>query len=125
MPWRRIAAATAMTFVLTSAGCSHEIQSPELTLKDAVPDLVCTEQLTIDVTITGTGLRPMPSKTLPPPPELVFPAISLGRPLDLGGAAADGPVAIPDDPAAPAASYVHWDSELQMRFRIDPALAVV
>jgi hypothetical protein len=111
---------TAMSLV----ACGHEVQSPPVSLKSAVPDLVCTDQLTTEITITGDGMRPMPTKTLTPPSELVLPAISLGRTVDLSGAQSTGTVAIPDDPTKADQSYVKWDSEQQMRFRIDPALKV-
>lgn len=124
MTWRRVALSWATTLALSSVACSHEVVSPELTLADAVPDLVCTEQLTTEITITGDGMRPMPTKALTPPTELVLPAISLDLTTDLSGKAASGTVAIPDDPANAAASYVHWDAEQKMRFRVDPALAL-
>ncbi|MEZ4310701.1 MAG: hypothetical protein R3F14_21880 [Polyangiaceae bacterium] len=124
MTSRAIARVWVAILALTVISCGHEIVSPEVVLTDAAPDLVCTEQLTTEIAVTGDGMRPMPSKTLTPPAELVLPAISLSRTVDLTGAPSDGKVDIPDDPANPAASYVLWDSEQQMRFRIDEALAV-
>ena len=122
MTWRKAAVLWATTLALSSVACSHEIVSPEITLADAVPDLVCTEQLTTEITITGDGMRPMPTKSLTPPTELVLPAISLGLTTDLTGKSASGNVPIPDDPAKTADSYVKWDSETKMRFKVDPAL---
>lgn len=124
MSWRTTAPFWALALTVCLVACSHQVESPEPTLTDASPDLVCTEQLTTEITLTGDGMRPMPSKTLTPPTELVLPAISLARTVDLGGAEASGTVAIPDDPASPGASHVSWDAEQRMRFRVDPSLSL-
>jgi hypothetical protein len=105
-------------------GCSHDIESPTLASKAVQPDLVCVEQLTTEVTLSGDGFTPMPIKTLDAT-ELRLPHVTLDRKQDLGGAAASGKADIPDDPAAPAKSLVHWTSEQRMSFKVTPDLALV
>jgi hypothetical protein len=124
MEWRNTRWVWMAVLAAGSAACGHQVESPEVKLSDATPDLVCTKQLTVDVTISGDGLRPMAAKTLTPPAELALPSIALARTLDIDGNKSDGTVTLRDDPTKPADSYVHWDSEQQMRFRVDPALGL-
>lgn len=112
------------------AGCSYSAESPELkavtTPGSVEPDLVCTQQRTTNVVITGSGFAPIPTKILEGPrTALVLPKIELVPSKNLDGTAAAGaPIVMPDDPANPAASHVHFLSETQMSFDISEDLAV-
>ncbi len=110
--------------LLAVAACSHQVSSPSMTAGRVQPDLVCAEQLTTRVTLTGDGFTPMPTDTLKSSPQLILPAIQLTRTKDLGGAPAGGTIRIPDDPADPASSLVHWRSGQEMSFDVVPALAL-
>lgn len=110
--------------LLAAAACSHQVSSPSMTAGQVRPDLVCAEQLTTRVTLTGDGFTPMPTGTLTSSPRLVLPEVLLTRTLDLGGAAAGGAIRVPDDPADPGASLVHWQSAREMSFDVVPALAL-
>lgn len=103
--------------------CSHDIASPSVTADKVKPDLVCNQQLTTRVQLSGEGFTPMPSGTYAGA-RLLFPAVKLSQTRTLGGAAASGEVAIPDDPAAPEASLLHWTSEQLLSFDVTPALAL-
>lgn len=106
-----------------SNGCGHEIESPAAKAGAVTPNLVCVEQLTTTVTLVGDGFTPMPSKLLEEPPTLLLPKIDLTQTQALDGSSASGkPAAVPDDPARPGDSQVHWTSEKQMSFRFTPAL---
>ncbi|MFT3772479.1 MAG: kelch repeat-containing protein [Minicystis sp.] len=116
----------AALFLISSAvlgACSHQIESPTPTAKTVTPGLVCIEQLTTQVTLTGDGLTPMPSKLLEQPPTLLLPEITLSVTQALDGSSASGKaVKVPDNPAHPDQSQVHWTSEQQMSFQVTPGL---
>jgi hypothetical protein len=105
------------------AACGHKIESPPPSAKTVDPNLVCVEQLTTEVKLTGDNFTPMPSKLLEKPPTLLLPEIDLDitQRLD-GSSASDKPVKVPDDPTQPAKSQVHWTSEQQMSFKVTPGL---
>jgi hypothetical protein len=120
-PFRWASARAGLLAAALLLGCSHDIESPPVVSKAVQPDLVCVEQLTTEVTLSGEGFTPMPITTLDVT-ELRLPHIALDRKQDLGGAAASGKADIPDDPAAPAKSLVHWTSEQRMSFKVTPEL---
>ena len=110
-----------------AAGCSKSIESPELKASTAPgsvePDLVCTGQMTTNVVITGSGFAPIPTKTLSgPKTELKLPTIELKPVSSLDTMAPATAIQIPDDPAKPAESNVHFINETRMSFDIDESL---
>lgn len=120
--------------VVFSGGCGHEIDSPSLSAGPpattpgqqgpAKPDLLCVERPTT-VVLTGDGFTPMPSKTLEDTVRLLLPGVVVTRTADIeGNSVPPAPIALPDDPANPAASHVHWASEQQMSFDITPDMQV-
>ena len=123
MSIRRLAIAIAVA-ALAGAACSHRVDSPAVAAGAVSPSVVCVEQLTTPVALTGSGFTPLPTDTLLKPTHLVLPAIALARTEDLSGAAATGTVQLPDDPANPAASQVRWASETRMSFDVTPSLAL-
>jgi hypothetical protein len=104
------------------AGCSHKIESPPAKNDAVKPDLVCVEQLTTQVTLTGDGFTPMPSKLLEKPPTLLLPTVELDRVQNLDGSSASDKTLVPDDPAHPDQSQVHWTSEKEMSIKVTPEL---
>ena len=120
----RSAFALAIVAVLASLpACSHDIESPPAGNGTVQPDLVCVEQLTTKVTLTGTGFTPMPSKLLEQPPTLLLPEISFDLKQNLDASSTSGKsVKVPDDPAHADKSQVHWTSENQMSFTVTPGL---
>ncbi|HSB19664.1 MAG TPA: kelch repeat-containing protein [Anaeromyxobacteraceae bacterium] len=120
MPARHAAALALLAFA--TAACSHKISSPSMAAGEVRPDLVCAEQLTTSVTLTGGGFTPMPTDTLRSASRLLLPSVVLTRTRDLGGAPTGGSVRIPDDPANPDASLVHWKSSQEMSFDVVPSL---
>ncbi|NUQ78004.1 MAG: hypothetical protein HUU21_31100 [Polyangiaceae bacterium] len=110
-----------------AAGCSKSIESPELKAStgpgSVVPDLVCIGQMTTNVVITGSGFAPIPTKTVSgPKTELVLPKIELKPVSSLDDMAPATAVQIPDDPANPGESNVHYLSDTSMSFDIDESL---
>ncbi len=114
--------AAALAVLAAVAACSHKISSPSMGARGVSPDLVCAEQITTTVILTGDGFTPMPTDTLGSASRLVLPSVVLTRTRDLAGAAAGGSIRIPDDPASPASSLVHWKSEQEMSFDVVPSL---
>lgn len=122
----RLRRALAFAFIAVSAalpGCGHDIESPPAKAQAVDPGLVCVEQLTTNVTLTGDGFTPMPSKTLEQTAQLILPRIDLDLTTALDGSSASGkPITVPDDQAHPDKSQVHWISEKSMSFQVTPGL---
>ncbi len=123
------ASALVLSCVLAclSGGCSHELGGPAPTIAQAVtPHLVCNAQITTRVAIAGSGFSPMPVDTATSKPKLELPKVTVTQSADLTGAPTDmaTPVVIPDDPADPSSSQVHWTSQSLMTFDVTPGLAL-
>jgi hypothetical protein len=112
-----------------AAACSAQITgpTPSINQNGLDPALICDEQLTTEVQLAGAQLSPLAIDAATGQPELAIPAITLLRTADLTGTAvADAtPVALPDDPADPAAARVTWTSATSMSFTIAPELGLV
>jgi large repetitive protein len=120
--WVPVVAALGVALL---AGCSHEIQSPTPTGSAASPDLVCADKPVSapfsSVTVNGTGMTPMPSKTLGDKRELILPKITLKVEQPIGGTGmAAQTFDIVDKPDQPELSRVRWSSEELMSFDIKP-----
>jgi hypothetical protein len=106
-----------------SPGCSEEKESPPITSDRVEPDLACNAKPASrefsTITLHGTNMTPMPSKTLESKRELVLPTVELTMvsPIPASGTVAP-PRKIVDDPANPTTSRVKWTSESQMAFEI-------
>lgn len=113
-----------VAFGALAAGCSHTIESPQVTGTRADPDLACNAKpATRDfstVAIHGSNMTPMPSKTLEGTRQLILPKVQLNMVEPIAGATANGPITITDDPANASASRVKWTSEELMSFDIKP-----
>lgn len=108
-----------------TAGCAHQMESKAPAPGLAEPRIVCNEQVTKSIVLTGEGFSPTLFDALTDKERLVLPALSLTREKTLDGTAAMGtPIVIPDDPAAPALSRVRWTSQRQMIFDVFPQLAL-
>lgn len=111
-----------------AVGCSKSIESPELKAStgpgSVEPDLVCTSQTTTNVVITGSGFAPMPSEVVSGPTQLLLPKIELKPVSSLDPMAPATALQIPDDPAKPSESNVHYLSDTKMSFDIDESLGL-
>jgi hypothetical protein len=111
-----------LLFAVAAAGCSHKLDDPRPTLASLTPNLVCSAQRTTAVTVAGTHLTPVPTRTLAGGEVLAAPTVTLTATTDLSGApAASGPIALnaASDPSNP---HVRWESEQQMSFDVTPEL---
>jgi hypothetical protein len=122
MSFPRVLTLALATIALTSLpACGHDIESPAPSSAAVQPNVVCAEQLTTTVTLTGDAFTPMPSKSLQKPERLILPSVDLKMSQDLAGVAANGgALRVPDDPADPTNSRVKWQSEQQMSFAVVP-----
>jgi hypothetical protein len=111
----------SLAVTVAVAGCKRELVSPPVTTTAAKPDLVCTEQLTTPVVLSGAGFAPAIENALNTP-ALHLPKVTLTRTQDLNGASATGTFVIPDDPAHPDASRLHWSSKHEMTLQVFPEL---
>lgn len=100
----------SLVLVATTLGaCKKKLESPAPSLSAVQPNLVCGEQLTTPVTLSGDGLTPVPLDTLSGTQVLSIPQVSLTRQSDLFGAASAGaPVVINPDPADRSNHSVRW-----------------
>lgn len=119
------ARALGILWLFGVAACSQDLEGATPTLSALDPSLVCVEQITTVVTISGEALSPLPIETATGEPQLALPAIELRRTQDVaGGPVSELAIRIPDDPAAPAASRVRWTSSREMQFEVTPELGL-
>jgi hypothetical protein len=123
---RAVDALFTVSLLATVGGCSHTLEGATPGVSGVEPSLVCVEQLTTVVTITGDDLSPLPIESATDHPQLLLPSIELRRTQDLAGIAVSEPaVRIPDEPANPAASRVRWTSATAMQFDVFPELGLL
>jgi large repetitive protein len=117
-----------LLFVLlgVASGCSHKVESPDLTVSSLEPDLICNDQFPADgllVKIHGDGFTPMPTQTLSGPATLVLPSVAFQRTALLDGTAASDPrLAISGSPDGANARHLGWVSSSLMTVKFDPEL---
>lgn len=114
----------SLVAVGTWSGCDHTLSGPEPALTGtATPHLVCNEQLTTSVLLSGSGFSPLPVDTALSEPQLLLPTITLQLTRDLSGADATAEaIVVPDDPTAPEDSQVRWLSQTRMAFLVTEGL---
>lgn len=105
--------------------CSKKLDGPSPKATSLDPPLVCVDQLTTNLTLSGEGLSPLTTGTLKDNPKLHLPEIALVAELNLDGStAAEAEIVIPDDPENPDQSRVEWLSQTEMQFDIYPELSL-
>ncbi len=104
-------------WLLLFAACAHELSGPKPSLDGVDPPLVCTDQITTTVALSGSGFSPVTVKSLTGDPVLALPEISLipNRTLEGGPPADPTPVVIPED-------RLTWTSRSSMTIEISPEL---
>jgi hypothetical protein len=129
----RVPIAASFVALVVLFGCKHSVESPAVSADPAKPtgqkgpvdpDLVCVEQLTTGLMLSGEGFTPFPSQTLQNTVQLLLPTVQLTRTTAIDGTAASGGASVADDSRDPASSHVRWSSERQMGFDVYPGLAL-
>lgn len=133
---KRFFSVLATALVAGAAGCSHEVESPSLSLTDLQPGLVCNAQRLDDasVVISGSGFTPMPTNVLATPSILILPTVDVAKSSDLfPGLAADAGASVAQaepmsgfsshvsfsgDPKGALAGDLSWQSNDQMTLRV-------
>lgn len=108
---------TAFLAALSLTGCAQILVSPEPSLEGASPGLVCNEQLTNVLTVTGDGLAPLPSDVLQDEPVLILPALSITLSAGLDGSASTGA-------AVDLAQVSRWIDDGTMAVTLAPEMAI-
>lgn len=129
----RVPLAASFVVLVAFLGCKHGVESPAVSADPAKPtgqkgpvdpDLVCVEQLTTGLVLSGEGFTPFPSQTLQKTIQLLLPTVQVTRATAIDGTAASGGALVADDSRDPASSHVRWSSERQMGFDVYPDLAL-
>ncbi len=106
-----------MSLLLALVGCGESLVSPTPSLDGADPGLVCGEQLTTAVTVTGAGLAPLPTEVVAGPATLELPELRLEPVSALDGGAATGA-------SVDLAGRSTWTTSGEMSFEVTPDLGV-
>lgn len=108
--------------------CSHEVQSPKLTLTGVQPDVVCSEQFPaegLDLTVTGTNFTPLPLKLLEEPAGIELPSMALRLTHDLNGSErTEQPVEFSGSAGGPLADRLTWTSNEEMHVSVDQSVGL-
>lgn len=111
----------ALVWFSAIVSCSRNtdrIQGPDPALESVSPPIVCVEQETRTLSVTGAGLAPLVKDVLSDP-EVILPALSLSRVKDLAGQDLSG------EPVYPVpAEATRWKSQAALEFDIAPAAAL-
>ena len=134
-----IRALTAWASCLLLAGltaCAEEVTGPSPVVADhgaadedslpIAPPIVCRDQLTTEVTITGDGFSPVPID-VPHAPRIAIPTVTLERGHELDGAPGDGAaVVFSGDPDVPTnLRLLTWQSQEQLTLTVTQTACVV
>jgi hypothetical protein len=116
--------APLLVLVLSQLSCSATIDGPTpspATPPAVSPPAVCIEQLSTWVTVSGSGMSPLPTGLLEDDPELVLPFVEIVRALDVDGNAVTASVLrVPDSVDVPGLDRVRWVSQEELRFEVYP-----
>lgn len=104
------------------AACKGEVRSPDAALSAVAPPVVCGAQRTTAVTVSGSGLTPLPIGTLTSTPSVELPQILLQLRTGADGSAGAGEELAVPDAAGTADDHVRWLSAEQMAFDVYPTL---
>lgn len=122
-PSQHLAVVTLAALAMT--GCGRKVSGPTPSPTKADPDVVCQDQLTTTVALTGSGFSPSPVGALTKSPALSIPKITITRSNDVDGSAVSGtPLTLNKDPTATGNKRVTWQSESTMSFVVDKALGL-
>lgn len=125
----RCRAATLVLVLGVGVGCSHEVESPKVTLEGVQPDVVCNSQFPaegLELTLRGTGFTPLPVQVLEEPASIELPSVALwlARTLD-GSAPTEHRVDFSGVAAGPLADHLTWNSDTEMKMRLDASMGLL
>lgn len=99
-------------------GCQTGLEGPQPEAVSLSPGLVCGDQLTTPLSLTGEALRPLPTGVLGEDPSLTLPRVSLVPVAALAGGA-------PPTEAFDFVGRTVWNDQTSLTLTVDPELALV
>jgi IPT/TIG domain len=115
---------------LALASCSKKLDGPAPALQTkgglpVSPAIVCGDQLTTELTVSGERFSPVPVN-VPEKPAIALPSLTLSRSAALdGGDASAVKVLYGGDPTAPSNTLaLGWNSQSEMTFEINQSLTI-
>ncbi|QDG54379.1 hypothetical protein FIV42_27635 [Persicimonas caeni] len=132
---RGVLSATALLALGFASACSEDVEGPEPSLEAPAadqeplpiePGIVCADQLTTTVTVTGQNFSPLVIDSLEDESRIEYPTISLDRMTSLTGEEAEAAnVTYSGDPDNPTnRGLLKWQSQEQMTFTVNPELTL-
>ncbi len=129
---RRSNALACCSTLLLLISCSGRIEGPSPALlseeegESLATTIVCRDQLSTEVVVSGDGFSPIPVN-IPNGPKVALPSITLSRTSELNGDPVDTPVDVlfsgtPDDRTN--IKWLTWQSQKQMTFTVNQSLSV-
>ncbi len=113
----------AAIMVSVGVGCSRRIEGPAPSSDALSPMVVCGEQITTVVTLSGEQFSPTVFDSLTTKQTVQLPQITLIHEKGLEGEEGSGKeFDIPDDPNAPESSRLRWLKNTEMEFDVFPEL---
>lgn len=128
---RRCAWVVAVLVGSTPIGCAEDIEGATPVLADptpgvlpANPGVVCRDQLTTEVVVSGEGFSPLPYD-LAHTPKTWLPGVTLTRVSALDGGTGDGlTVAWDGQPDGVNADALRWTSQEELAFTVRPSMTL-
>jgi len=110
-----------LALALGATGCPHAQDGPHAALTGISPEVVCNDQLSTVISVSGDALSPLDDLVLTKP-QLELPQLTLTRTQGLDGAPVSPPesVIVPDDPLHPELSDLTWTNAMSMTFTVCP-----
>jgi hypothetical protein len=106
-------------------GCSTQVQSPDVSVTEVAPQVVCASQFATAVKLSGGGITPLTVDSLVDGTRLKLPQISLSQ-----SQRSDGSVGVKQDITLfdgtdpGGLNHVTWQSAAQMTFEVYPGMVV-
>jgi hypothetical protein len=113
---------------VSALSCSHEVESPSVTLVGVQPDVICSEQFPadgLDVAVRGTAFTPLPLKVLEGPTGVELPTLALTATHNLDGSAASQQrIEFSGQTGGVNAERLTWTSTEEMHVSVDQSLGI-
>jgi hypothetical protein len=102
--------------LVTAAACERRVSGPAPVATAVDPQVMCTDQLSYTLSLTGSGFSPAPQDALLDERRLALPKVTL--------VGEDGEVVLNEDTTTAQAGRVSWVSQEQLRLSLDPELGL-
>ncbi|HWO08386.1 MAG TPA: hypothetical protein VNN80_02870, partial [Polyangiaceae bacterium] len=114
--------------MISALSCSHEVESPKVTLEGVQPDVICSQQFPaggLDLTVRGTSFTPLPLKVLEEPVGIELPSVALSLTHNLDGSApSQHAVEFSGVSGGSFAERLSWTSNEEMHLSVDESMGL-